>query len=74
MLMQYIEEIGGERPHFHRYVRGLPTRGILETRSLDRAGFDYVARQAGRRAIYEEGEPRDALAVLPTYPSSSSQP
>jgi hypothetical protein len=72
LLMQYIEELGGERPHFHEYVRGLPTRGILGTRSLDRGGFDYVARQAGKRVIYEEGAPTDALAVLPTYPSSSS--
>ena len=70
--MQYIEELGGERPHFHMYVRGLPTRGLLETRSLDRVGFDYVARQAGKRVIYEAGAPADALAVLPTYPSSNS--
>lgn len=72
LLMQYIEELGGERPHFHMYVRGLPTRGLLETRSLDRVGFDYVARQAGKRVIYEAGAPADALAVLPTYPSSNS--
>ncbi len=45
-------------------------KGILGTTTLDRGGFHYVARQAGKRAIYEEGSPTDALAVLPTYPSS----
>lgn len=69
VLIQYIEEIGGERPHFHEYIRGLPTKGILGTTTLDRGGFDYVARQAGRQASYEDSPPIDALAVLPTYPS-----
>jgi hypothetical protein len=45
-------------------------KGSLGTTSLDRGGWDYVARQAGKRAIYAEGEPTDARAVLPTYPSS----
>ena len=72
LLMQYIGELGGGRPHFHEYVRGFPTRGILGTTSLDRNGFDYVARQAGKRVNYEQGGPTDALAALPTYPSSAS--
>lgn len=71
LLIQYIKELGGERAHFHEYIRGLPTTGILGTTTLDRAGFDYVAQQAGGRAIYEEGSPTDALAAVPTYPSSS---
>jgi len=70
LLIQYFEELGGERPHFHEYIRGLPTKGILGMTSLDRLGFDYVARQAGKRASYPHGPPTDA-AVLPTYPSSS---
>jgi len=74
LLIQYIKEVGGERPHFHEYIRGLPTKGILGTTTLDRGGFDYVAQQAGKRAIYEEGSPIDALAVLPTYPSSGHPP
>jgi hypothetical protein len=70
LLSQYIRELGRERPHFHEYIRGLPTRGILGTTALDRLGFDYVARQAGKGAIYEDGSPTDAQAVLPSYPSS----
>lgn len=70
LLIKYIEELGGDRPHLHEYIRGLPTRGLLGTTTLDRVGFDYVAREAGKRPIYEEGSPTDALAVLPTYPSS----
>ncbi|MCV2395107.1 hypothetical protein OEB99_12390 [Actinotalea sp. M2MS4P-6] len=68
LLAGYIEEIGGDRAHFHEYVRGLPTKGLLGTTTLDRAGFDYVARQAGKRATFEDGEPADPLTVLPTYP------
>lgn len=71
LLIQYIKELGGDRPHFHKYIRGLPTKGILGTTTLDRVGFEYVARQAGARATYEEGLPTDALAVLPTYPPSA---
>jgi hypothetical protein len=71
LLIGYIEELGRERPHSHEYIRGLPTRGILGTRTLDRHGFAYVAQQAGKRAVYEQGLPTDALAVLPTYPSGS---
>jgi hypothetical protein len=70
LLNRYIKETGGERPHFHEYIRGLPTKGILGITTLDRGGFDYVARQAGKRVIYEAGSPTDALAALPTYPSS----
>jgi len=70
LLIQYVKELGGERPHFHEYIRGLPTKGVLGTTTLDRGGFDYVARQADERTIYEEGPPTDALAVLPIYPSA----
>ncbi len=70
LLIEYIKELGGERPHFHKYVRGLPTKGILGTTTLDRVGFDYVTQQAGKRAIYEDAPPIDALTALPTYPSS----
>lgn len=70
LLIEYIEELDGERPHFHEYFRGLPLEGVLGTRTLDRAGFDYVARQAGKRVGYEEPEaPTGASAVLPTHPS-----
>lgn len=69
LLMQYIKELGGDRPHFHEYLRGLPMKGILGTKTLDLGGFEYVARQAGASAIYEGGNPTDALAVLPTYTS-----
>lgn len=69
MLLQYIKELGGERPHFHKYVRGAPMK-ILEICTLDRGGFDYVVRQAGARATYEGRLPSDALAVLPSYPPS----
>jgi hypothetical protein len=67
LLIQYINELGGERPHFHKYVRGNPTK-ILEVNTLERGGFEYVARQAGARATYEGRSPSDALAVLPSYP------
>lgn len=70
LLIQYIKELGGERPHFHEYIRGIPAKGILGTTTLDRGGFDYVARQAGTRATYEGRSPTDALTVLPTYPTS----
>lgn len=69
LLIRYIKELGGDRPHFHRYIRGFPAQ-ILETRTLDRGGFDYVAKQAGARAAYEGRSPTDALAVLPSYPRS----
>lgn len=69
LLIGYIKELGGERPNFHEYIRGLPTE-LLGIKHLDRGGFDYVARQAGVRAVYKDGGPTDALAVLPTYPSS----
>jgi hypothetical protein len=71
LLVQYIAEVGGKRAHFHEYIRGLPTKGILGTTTLDRGGFDYVSQQAGKRAIYEQGRPTDPLEVLPTYPLSS---
>lgn len=69
LLEQYMAEIGGERPHFHQYIRGLPTQGLLETRTLDRSGFDYVVGEAGKQAIYEEGGPTGPLSVLPSYQS-----
>lgn len=67
LLIQYIKELGGDRPNFHEYIRGLPTRGLLGTTTLDRVGFEYVANQAGARATYEGRLPTDAMAVLPTY-------
>lgn len=70
LIIQYIKELGGERPHFHEYIRGLPAKAILGMTALDRVGFDYVVKQAGGRAIYEAGSPPDVLAVLPSYPSS----
>jgi hypothetical protein len=70
LLIQYIRELRGDRPYFHEYIRGFPTRGILGTKTLDRNGFEYVAQQAGVRATYEEGSPTDAMAVLPTYSPS----
>lgn len=73
LLLQYMEELGGERPHFHEYLRGLPAKGILGTTTLDRVGFDYVVRCGGARATYEGGAPPDAMAVLPSY-SSSDRP
>lgn len=66
LLIQYIEELGGERPHFHEYIRGLPLKGILGTKTLDRVGFAYVARQAGRPVTFDEA-PSDPMSVLPTY-------
>ncbi len=74
LLNQYFKELDGERPHFHEYIRGLPTKGILGMTTLDRGGFDYVTRQGGKRAIYEGRSPTDALAVLPTYPWSGHPP
>jgi hypothetical protein len=70
LLIQYIRELRGDRPYFHEYIRGFPTRGILGTKTLDRNGFEYVAQQAGVRATYEEGSPTDAMAILPTYSPS----
>ena len=74
LLIQYIKELGGDRPHFHEYIRGLPTRGLLGTTTLDRVGFDYVAGQAGARVAFEGGSPPDALTVLPVYSPSGYQP
>ncbi|WP_104133836.1 hypothetical protein [Cryobacterium sp. Y62] len=70
LITQYIKELDGERPHFHEYIRGLPTKGILGTTTLDRVGFDYVVKQVGGRATYDAGSPPDVLAVLPNYPTS----
>lgn len=67
LLIQYINELGGDRPHFHEYIRGLPTKGLLGITTLDRVGFEYVAKQAGVEVAFEEGTPSDALAVLPVY-------
>lgn len=65
LLIQYIKEIGGERPHFHEYIRGLPMKGILGTTTLDRGGFDYVTRLTGEQAIYEEGSPATRWRFCP---------
>lgn len=67
LLFQYFEELGGDRPHFHEYIRGLPIQGLLGITTLDRVGLEYVARQGGARVTFEGGSPPDALAVLPIY-------
>ena len=67
LFIRYINELGGDRPHFHEYIRGFPGKGLLGITTLDRVGFEYVAGQAGVRVMYEGDAPRDALAVLPTY-------
>ena len=69
VLIRYITELRGARPFFHQYIREHPARGLVQFRTLDRDGFAYVARVAGRRATFEDGPPPDALGVLPSYPS-----
>jgi len=70
LLSKYIKEAGWQVAHFHEYIRGLPTRGVLDTRTLDRLGFEYVAHQAGVKTSYEGAEPLDLKAALPTYPQA----
>ena len=38
VLIPYIKELGGGQPHFHEYIRGSPTKGILGTTTLDPGG------------------------------------
>jgi hypothetical protein len=67
VLAGYFRELGGDRPHFHEYIRGLPSKGILGITTLDRLSFAYVAEQANVRAVYEGGPAADIFAILPTY-------
>ncbi|WP_380167748.1 hypothetical protein [Jannaschia sp. R86511] len=67
LIARYVRENNGERPHFHEYIRGLPTRGLLQTKTLDTAGFEYVASQAGREVASSESPAVDASSALPTY-------
>ncbi|MGI8416163.1 MAG: hypothetical protein ACR2P2_08140 [Nakamurella sp.] len=68
LLTRYMVEIGGKQAYFHEYVRGLPTKGILGTTTLDRGGFEYVSQVVGNRANYDGNRPPGGpSAVLPRY-------
>lgn len=67
-LARYFEELDGERPHFHEYIGGLPTDGLLSIATLDRLSFAYVVEQTKRNAVYDDGPAESIFAALPSYP------
>lgn len=67
-IVEYMRELGGERAHFHEYIRGLPSRAILGLTSLDRTGSAYIVEVTGGRADFDGEPPPDVMAVLPQYP------
>ncbi len=68
LISRYIEELRGERPHFHEYIDGWPTRGILQTMTLDKEGLAYVAAQVGKQVDFDESPPSGPMGALPVYP------